>query len=279
MSFDPNITHTRFINTINPILELNPLPAPFAIRELRNQIFSRVSLDKDMASIARTCKSWNGISSDISIVNEQLRSLTSLYLFEIRTWCLLIRKRYGQDLSIVQFLEKCPNLQKLHLSKAFIDDATIHEIGKHLPKLKELELHNCDNLKHPNFSSFLSLHTLELKNCCALLNPKFGNLPSLQMLYLNSCRDLVDPNLSGLTSLQIFYATSCPSLINPNFSGLLSLQRLLLNCCDALLNPNFSGLTSLQILSIISRYSRTLLNRDCLKPILSNPGIQIIGLH
>ncbi|HSW87448.1 MAG TPA: F-box protein [Rhabdochlamydiaceae bacterium] len=153
--------------------------------EVRETIFYYLDV-KGVSVASQVCKSWYGTSKSFYIVLNQLKEIESLTFNEILNWLQIIQHRCHKNLSVLDLIQKCPNLKNLDLSYSTVNDEDI----ANLPHLKELELCGCTALVDPDFNHFPTLEHLNLKGCDHLTKPKLNQLPCLNYLNVESCSNL-----------------------------------------------------------------------------------------
>lgn len=190
----------RILNYLNPffgrtekpiIVSSSELdPHPLKIAEVREEIFHNFDR-REIAVAARVCQSWYETSKSFHIVLNQLKEIESLTFDEILNWLQIIQHRNHKNLSVLELIQRCPNLRKLDLSYSTVNDADVANLAEiKLPHLKELDLQACSSLVNPNFDDFPTLKRLNLKGCDHLVQPRLVALQSLTYLNVKSCNCL-----------------------------------------------------------------------------------------
>ncbi|HSW86335.1 MAG TPA: hypothetical protein VLG49_02425 [Rhabdochlamydiaceae bacterium] len=241
---------------------------------LQLQIFSNLSIDKEMGTASRVCKVWHKTLKNPELARlqfEQMRQKKEIVFNAWKQWHDCATNRFKSNYDLIENLKKCPFIETLDLSNSDADDVLIKKIGAlSLPSLKVLLLKNCNRVVNPDFESFSNLVTLDLSNCRNLRQPKFSGLSKLSSMHLKNCtvfnfsfkelhslkfldlseNSFVDRDLNilvhDLTQLETLILNTCKHLRQPDLRCLISLKKLELCACFKLVGCNLENLFFLQ---------------------------------
>jgi hypothetical protein len=139
---------------------------------------------------------------------------------------LTLSKRFGQSLSPLKIVKKCPKLTSLDLQKWPLDDEQFAEIAKACPpSLETLVLVDCNVLINPDFSALRNLRHLHLGRCKGLQTPNFKGLEILEEIAFNGSSQL-QCDFSPLIGLRSFYWAYCQRLNSDDFKSFVNLENL-----------------------------------------------------
>lgn len=223
---------------------------------LRLQIFSNLSIRKEMGIAARVCKVWNDTLKNPQLARlqfEPMRQKKEIVFNEWKQWHASATTRFKSDYDLIENLKKCPFVETLDLSNSDADDALIKKIGElHLSSLKVLLLKNCNRVANPDFKDFSKLLTLDLSHCRNLRQPQFSGLSKLSSMHLKNCT-VLNFSFKELHSLK-FLDLSESSFVDRDLKtlvhDLVQLETLVLNTCKHLHYPDLSSLISLKNLEL-----------------------------
>ncbi|KAI9306031.1 hypothetical protein BJ944DRAFT_264200 [Cunninghamella echinulata] len=172
------------------------------------------------------------------------------------------------DKSVQHLAKQCYQLRKLHLGHADITHRSLHYIGQHCKRIRELILHNCHKLLPITLLPFADcpLEYLDLSGCKWLSVDEtvidliqFDRLTHLELV---CCSTINVQFIQQLTAMNHHHRPSSPSLIHTNSSYQQQQQHI-----------------PLPLLTYFAITGNTEINDDAIIPfVISHPLLQYVHL-